>query len=125
MNKVSEQFQCLKKRFRILEKYKNTTGRIFSNHYNSYNKTWTLLIKKYFPNKKYKIHSLRHTFITRCQEARVPLHIIQKRVGHRTGSTVSARVYTQTREAEEQKNIEILNEKLHSNYTHFPLNFKT
>lgn len=103
----------------ILNKYKNTTGRIFTNHYNHYNKIWLKLMHEHFPGKTYKIHSLRHTFITKCQEANVPLHIIQKWVGHSPGSAVTSRVYTHARDAEEQKNIDVLNGKLHSNCTHF------
>ncbi len=91
----------------ILLKYKNTKGRIFPINYNR--------LEKYFNKYKslfkehYTIHSLRHTFITRCQELGVQLHIIQKWVGHTNGSAVTNQVYTHTRTNAEAENINILN----------------
>ena len=105
--------------FTLLEKYKNETGRIFKNHnHTTTQKIFKELMNDNFPNKKYAIHSLRHTFITRCQEARIPLHIIQKWVGHNIGSKVTSEIYTHTREVAELENIEIYNKKLNSNWTH-------
>lgn len=102
------------KTIEIMKKYVNTPGRIFNIHYGAFQKQWKKVISETTPNKHYAIHSLRHTFVTRCQEAGVPLHIIQKWVGHATGSSVTTRVYTHSREAEEQKNIVKINEKLNS-----------
>ena len=51
-------------------------------------------------NNKYTIHSLRHTFITTCQEKLIPLHVIQSWVGHVIGSKVTTGVYTHKRETE-------------------------
>ena len=67
------------------------------------------MIKNLNLNEKYIPHSLRHTFITKCPEAGVPLHIIQKCVGHTIGSKVRDSVYTHTRELAELENIEKMN----------------
>ena len=40
------------------------------------------------------MHSLRHTFVTRCQEKNVPLYILQSWIGHVQGSAVTTKVYT-------------------------------
>ena len=40
------------------------------------------------------MHSLRHTFVTRCQEKNVQLYILQNWIGHAQGSAVTTRVYT-------------------------------
>ena len=94
---------------KILEKYKNKEGRLFNIAYQTCENKFKDFIAKYFQNKKYTIHSLRHTFITRCQEANVPLHIIQKWVGHTIGSSVTTQVYTHAREQAEIENIDKLN----------------
>ena len=71
----------------------------------------------------YTIKTLRFTFITKCQEANIPEHIIQKWVGHEIGSQVTKKVYTKVRQQAEVENIniynKILNWKLNSNSTHF------
>lgn len=61
-------------------------------------------------NPKYTIHSLRHTFITSCQEKNIPLHIIQKWVGHRLGSKVTNEVYTHSRTEIEKQFANIINQ---------------
>ena len=99
----------------ILEKYKNTQGRIFNYKYKWCDTTLKSILEKYLPNKKYTMHSLRHTFITKCQENNIPLHIIQKWVGHITGSKVTNTVYTHIREVAEIENYNILNEKFNGN----------
>lgn len=96
------------KTYDILIKYKNVQGRIFTISRGSSEDKFLDIIKTNF-NKKYTIHSLRHTFITKCQEAGIPLHIIQKWVGHNIGSEVTAKVYTHLRESAELENIEKLN----------------
>lgn len=97
----------------VLKKYKNISGRLFPFA----NQTFDRMFDKYSEcfKTRYTIHSLRHTFITRCQECGVPLHIIQKWVGHKKGSLVTLNVYTHTRDSAELENINILNEKLNSN----------
>lgn len=96
--------------YKILINYKNNQGRIFNISRGSSEDKFLDIVKNNF-NKKYTIHSLRHTFITKCQEANIPLHIIQKWVGHNIGSEVTSKVYTHSRELAEIENIKIYNEK--------------
>lgn len=42
----------------------------------------------------FRIHDLRHTFITDCQNKNIPEHIIQAWVGHEIGSSVTKSTYT-------------------------------
>ena len=97
----------------ILESYRNTQGRLFNISQQVIEKRFNKCIVDF--KTKYTIHSLRHTFITRCQEAQIPLHIIQKWVGHVAGSSVTNSVYTHARNDAEVENIKILNKKLNSN----------
>ena len=103
------------KTIKILKKYTDTNGRIFDYKYKWCDLTFQSILKRYNLNTKYSTHSLRHTFITRCQEKNIPLHIIQKWVGHNIGSKVTNAVYTHTRSDAELENIKIYNEKLNSN----------
>lgn len=91
----------------ILKKYAEIQTRIFPYTQKSCEKLFNELISQL--NNTYKIHSLRHTFITRCQECNIPLHIIQKWVGHSIGSNVTSQVYTHTRELAELENIDKIN----------------
>ena len=93
---------------KIIQKYKNTNERLFPYSYNYAEQLFTTIIKNNF-SKKYTLHSLRHTFITKCQEMNIPLHIIQKWVGHNLGSNITNKVYTHTRENAEIENIKKLN----------------
>ena len=111
-NRVMPLFEKTKN---VLLKYKNTLGRIFTGQYRYSDQFFARVIKQNFPNTNYTMHSLRHTFITRCQEAGIPLHIIQKWVGHVNGSSVTNKVYTHIRENAEAENIEVLNKILNSN----------
>lgn len=99
----------------LMQKYKNKTGRVFNFTYKQSTHLFEKFVKKYFVGKKYTAHSLRHTFVTRCQENNIPLHIIQKWVGHVKGSAVTSSVYTHTREYAELEFANIYNEKLNSN----------
>lgn len=99
---------------KILKKYKNKKGRIFDISYKNSSKIFDKFIKTYFSGKKYTAHSLRHTFITKCQENNIPVHIIQKWVGHSKGSLITNSVYTHTREKAELKYADIFNSKLNS-----------
>lgn len=96
----------------LMKKYINKKGRIFDCSYKQSTHIFEKFVKKYFNGKKYTAHSLRHTFITRCQESNIPLHIIQKWVGHNIGSKVTNQVYTHTREYAEAENILIYNQKI-------------
>lgn len=60
--------------------------------------------------KNITMHSLRHTFITRCQEKNIPLYIIQNWVGHVQGSKVTTQTYTHKQEEIENKYINIFNQ---------------
>lgn len=91
----------------ILKKYVNIPTRIFTYTQKTCGKLFRELTSTL--TNKYTIHSLRHTFITKCQEANIPLHIIQKWVGHNIGSEVTAKVYTHTRDTAELENIEKMN----------------
>ena len=97
------------KTYKMLLKYKNVQGRIFNISYLTCEREFHKITKELGSKTKYTIHSLRHTFITKCQEANIPLHIVQKWVGHNIGSEVTAKVYTHTRELAELENIEKMN----------------
>ena len=93
----------------ILEKYKNKHGRIFDLTTRESNDLFKKIVEENLQNKSYTIKTLRYTFITKCQESGVPLHIVQKWVGHKKGSLVTTKVYTQVREVAELENIEKIN----------------
>lgn len=66
-------------------------------------------------SKKAKIrpittHILRHTFITRCQEANIPLFVVQSWVGHRKGSEITTKIYTHLNQETNEQYINILNQ---------------
>lgn len=95
----------------ILEKYKNTDGRIFNiKPYNLYADLKTICKQANVP--VLTIHELRHTFITRCQDKQIPLHIIQNWVGHKKGSKITTAVYTHISNDVEQKYIDVINNNL-------------
>lgn len=95
--------------YNLLLKYKDKTGRLFDISLGFCEDNFLKIKQEYFPNKKYTLHSLRHTFITKCQEANIPLHITQGWVGHNIGSEVTSRVYTHTRESAMKENINQFN----------------
>ena len=88
----------LNKTIKIIEKYKNTNGRIFKIAKQTASKKFKILRTELSLNTNYKIKSLRSTFITHCAEENIPLHIIQSWVGHVEGSQVTKNVYTKARE---------------------------
>lgn len=94
----------------VVEKYKNKEGRIFNFTQKQCQRLFTNSINQINTNQKYTIHSLRHTFITKCQEKKVPLHIIQHWCGHVQGSKVTNAVYTHARKEAELLYINIINE---------------
>ncbi|MBQ3158734.1 MAG: site-specific integrase [Clostridia bacterium] len=93
----------------IIEKYKNTKGRIFKQAKQTAGKHFNNIKKILFPESKYVFKSLRSTFITYCQENKVPKHIIQSWVGHVEGSLVTDQVYTHTRKDTELLYFNIIN----------------
>ncbi len=99
----------------LLQKYKVRQGRLFDMAYSTREKYFNKIKKELFPNKKYTIHSFRHTFITRCQEANISLHFIQKWVGHTQGSQITSKIYTHARSKAEQENILLYNQNLLKN----------
>ena len=82
---------------------KNTNERIFNLTQKQTQNLFTKILSNIELEKKYTIHSLRHTFITKCQEKNIPLHIIQHWVGHTEGSKITNSVYTHAK-----KNAELL-----------------
>lgn len=76
----------------ILEKYKDTNGRLFKCSKNPLQIEFTRIMNELnFEN--FKIHSLRHTFITRWTELGAPSKLIQKWVGHEDNN-ITEKVYT-------------------------------
>ena len=53
--------------------------------------------------------TLRHTFITRCQEINIPLYIIQSWAGHEKGSVVTTKIYTHLNNDTNKKYAEFFN----------------
>ena len=94
-------------------------GRLFNYSKSYIEKTFRKIISKLNLNPKYTIHSLRHTFITNCQDSEIPEHIIQNWVGHTIGSKVTKSVYTHIQTDSNLLNINKLNNsKFYSNSTH-------
>lgn len=94
----------------VIEKYLNNEPdkRIF----NLSTKPVHLEFKKILKNAglpDFKIHELRHTFITRAKEKNIPEHIVQYWVGHSIGSKVTSSVYTHINLDSMQKEVEKLN----------------
>jgi len=101
----------------ILNKYKNQTNRIFELT----NKQLDMLTNKIKEQMQtnFKIKDLRSTFITRCQEEKIPEFVIQSWVGHKIGSKITSSVYTKYNAQDNNKYIDILNKsKFYSNSTH-------
>lgn len=106
--------------FKILKQIDLSKDRIFCISNAKMQSDFTNIIKTLGLNNKYTIHSLRHTFITNCQDNSVPEHIIQNWVGHSIGSNVTKSVYTHIQKDTNIKNIDILNQsKFYSNSTQF------
>lgn len=96
------------KTYEILLKYKNIKGRIFKQSYKLADKLFKQALFS-IPNQKYTIKTLRFTFITRCEEAGIPEHIIQSWVGHEIGSEVTKKTYTKVRKQAITKALSIIN----------------
>ncbi|MBO5328147.1 MAG: tyrosine-type recombinase/integrase family protein [Clostridia bacterium] len=52
----------------------------------------TQAVKRLMPN--HRLHELRHTFITRCQECGVPREVVSVWAGHAADNTMTSNVYT-------------------------------
>lgn len=103
----------------ILKNYNCPTERLFQTNHKSINIYFRKIISTLNLNPKYTIHSLRHTFITNCQDSGIPEHIIQSWVGHAIGSNVTKTVYTHIQKESNLLNINKLNDsKFYSNSTH-------
>ncbi len=89
-------------------------GKLFKYTTHSIQDNFKKILKECNFNKDYRIHDLRHTFITNCKNQNIPEHIIQSWVGHNIGSNVTSKVYTHI--TSDKKEIEILN-KFYSNST--------
>ncbi len=93
----------------ILEKYKdlNSDNRLFNCTPSAIDKKFKIIKDKLKLN--ITINSLRHNFITKLVENKIPEYIIKQIVGHSKGSTIAKKVYTHIREEAYNKAIEIIN----------------
>lgn len=115
-NRIMPLFEPTKKIIKLLDM---TKVRLFTKSKAYIEKTFRRIIEKTNLNPKYTIHSLRHTFITNCQDSNIPEHIIQNWVGHHIGSKVTKQVYTHIQQESNLLNINKLNQsKFYSNSTH-------
>ena len=114
----NRQIPLFEKSKHIIKNLQNKQERIFLISQNSLQDKFIKILKALNLNPKYTIHSLRHTFITYCQDQQIPEHIIQNWVGHVIGSSVTKSVYTHIQEETNSKNIDIINKsKFYSNST--------
>ncbi len=65
----------------------------------------TKRIKEYFPT--HRLHDLRHTFITRCQECGIQREIVSLWAGHAADSSITSTVYTHLEQYEDNQLTEI------------------
>ena len=115
-NRVMPLFEQSKK---ILQKLTIKNTRVFEYSQRQLQNHFQKIIKELNLNTKYTIHSLRHTFITYCQDNNIPEHIIQNWVGHQIGSNVTSQVYTHIQSDTNKLFINKLNStKFYSNSTH-------
>lgn len=94
----------------MLKRFLKTTSaeRPFYHTKNYISKILDEVIEKIGITKNITMHSLRHTFITRCQEKDIPLYILQSWIGHAQGSVVTTKVYTHKQEDAEMEAIQKL-----------------
>ena len=87
----------------MLKRFLKTTSaeRPFYHTKNYISKILDEVLEKIGVTKNITMHSLRHTFITRCQEKDIPLYILQNWIGHVQGSVVTTKIYTHKQEEAE------------------------
>lgn len=96
------------KTLNILKNYKYDNNKIIDKCKN-YIEIHLKEILQYLKIENITMHSLRHTFITRCQEKNIPEYIIQSWVGHAKGSKITTEIYTHKQSDIENKYINIFN----------------
>lgn len=69
-------------------------SRVFQDTQKTLNAKFSEIKKVCGIKSTFRIHDLRHTFITKCKDNNIPEHIIQHWVGHTIGSKVTSTVYT-------------------------------
>ena len=98
----------------LLFKYKDyKEERLFNFALTTLHRKFKELIKKANIKNDFRIHDLRHTFITNCKNMNINEHILQGWVGHRIGSEITGKIYTHTNTDAEKKEIQ----KFYSNST--------
>lgn len=107
-NRIMPLFNKTKNLFKQLT---NESNKRYFEHSKDYIARKLQDILKVLEIKDITMHSLRHTFITRCQEQNIPLYIIQNWVGHAQGSEITTRVYTHKQDQIEQNIIDRINNK--------------
>jgi len=82
-----------KKTKAIVQEYWELNNKLF-NHTKDYISKILNEVLSALKIKNITMHSLRHTFVTRCQEKKIALYVIQSWVGHAKGSSVTTKTYT-------------------------------
>ena len=102
--------------YELLQKYRGIAGRLWDISKATMDRLLKRLkMKCSFRNEKFTIHSLRHTFATRCAEAGIPIKQVQQWLGHTT-LEMTLNVYTHINKEYEQQNAQKIDTYL---YTHF------
>lgn len=90
----------------VLENVEQVSEMVFPYNTNQVTKAFQRLQKKY--KLDYTLHSLRHTFATRCLEKGVSMRVVQKWLGHSRIDTTS-KIYTHILSKFELEEVEKLN----------------
>jgi integrase len=102
-NRTIPLFEKVAKRLNKMTFHSNGFLFIFSEDY------VTHIFKKFCPN--HKLHDLRHTFATNCLNAKIPLKVVQKWLGHSKLDT-TADIYSHVLQELETEEAQILDEYL-------------